>query len=73
MDFAEFRHNRIVQSPYENYFDVGNIKMRFHEDDYLFPEGKTPWYLKTPQSNAGCKKINSGCWIHAPTSRNYFY
>ena len=26
MGLAEFRHNRITQSPHENYFNVGNTK-----------------------------------------------
>ena len=64
--FAEFRHNRIVQSPHENYFNVcrQNKEVRSHEDD-LFPQGEAmlTYYSNSTNKCRVYKKVNhiSGC------------
>ena len=77
---AEFRHNRIVQSPHENHF---NICRQYEEK---FPQGEREgetmltYYSKSTIKCRVLKKIiiflvvGNNKTIHAPTSRDcYFY
>ena len=47
---AEFRHNRIVQSPHENYFNI----CRQHKEKW---DLVNMTIIQTRQSNMGCEKL----------------